>query len=83
MEGGLGAVPRRLDELVHRLAPDASRADVNLAFDLVGSLLGARARPLSLPSVLSAASGAVAQEEPRFMRLRRRLEPLALSQPQL
>jgi len=86
MAAEAGGIPALLDALVHRIHPDAGRREVALALDLVGSLLGpATGAPPSLPApaALEAAKSHVDPADSRaFERVRRRIEPMALSEAQ-
>ncbi|KAA0166473.1 hypothetical protein FNF31_00325 [Cafeteria roenbergensis] len=84
---GTDAVPALLESLVTRLHPGASRQDVSLVFDIVGSLLGAGSsapQPMPASSALQAAARGVRPEQAASLdRIRRRLEPMSLSPGQL
>lgn len=84
---GTDAVPALLESLVTRLHPGATRQDVSLVFDLVGSLLGsgsAAPQPMPASSALQAAARGVQPEQAVSLdRIRRRLEPMSLSPGQL
>lgn len=80
------AVPRLLTTLVRNLYPEATSGDVDLAFDLVGSLLSSDSTSqLPKDAMLSSAESRARSpsDTRRFESVKRRLQPMALSEQQL
>jgi hypothetical protein len=82
----MAEIPGLLTNLVRNLHPGADAGDLDLAFDLVGSLLSSDGSS-NLPKDAMLSSVESRTRSPsdtrRLESVKRRLQPMALSEPQL